>query len=217
MPVIRRTVINDQTRLGIWKIDETAEELRSQLALSADEDIYYGTIRNELRKKQWLSYRLVVKDLLGASEAPMYYTEHGKPVLKDHSEYLSVTHTANYSAAIISSSSRVGIDIELLRDRITRVADKFLSQEEQAGIGSEHLIEKLYVIWGAKESLYKLYGKPEVEFKRDIIIDSFDYICEGIGHCHARMHSPEGEAFYDVYYEKTDDYMLVYAISKQKS
>jgi 4'-phosphopantetheinyl transferase EntD len=58
---------------------------------------------------------------------------------------------------ITSSTHPVGIDIERLKDRIYRIKDRFLTIEEHKSLGETNRLEKLYVIWGAKESLYKIY------------------------------------------------------------
>jgi phosphopantetheinyl transferase len=141
------------------------------------------------------------------------YTEHGKPLLADSRAEISVTHSGDHVAAISSPSGKVGIDVEQLRDRIYRVSDKFLSGEEMESIGTENRLEKLYIYWGAKEALYKLHGKPEVEFRRDIYVETFDYLCEGKGQCRALMQTPSGRSAYDIYYENLAGFMLVYALS----
>jgi hypothetical protein len=92
-----------------------------------------------------------------------------------------------------------------------------LTAEEDRNIGEINRLEKLYIAWGAKEALYKIYGRPEVDFQRDIFIDSFPYLCIGKGQCTARMNTPEGSEKYDVFYERISDYMLVYALNSERT
>jgi 4'-phosphopantetheinyl transferase len=212
MPLFRKTQLTPKTSMGIWKIEEQPEELRNQLRLTPAEDAYYETLRSELRKKHWLSYRSILKSLMDKGSTELVYDEFGKPHSTNRDYHLSVTHSGIFSAAIVSLEGAVGIDIETLKDRVERVKDKFLSADEKESIGNVKRLEKLYIHWGAKESLYKLHGKPEVEFARDILITPFEYMTDEKGECSARMTTPQGTKEYSVHYEKIEDYMLVYTI-----
>ena len=196
----------------MWKIEEEPEHLKNLLHLSPVENEYYESLRSELRKKHWLSYRSILTTLMDKNSPELIYDAYGKPHPVDRDYHLSVTHSGLFSAVIVSIDGPVGIDIEMLKDRVERVKEKFLSAEECASIGTVNRLEKLYICWGAKESLYKLYGKPEVEFARDIRLDSFEYNPKDKGECSAQMTTPEGTRNYPIHYEKIEDYMLVYTV-----
>jgi 4'-phosphopantetheinyl transferase EntD len=103
----------------------------------------------------------------------VYYDEFGKPHLKD-GKYISITHSFIYSAVIISDTNVVGIDIEKQRDKIVKIAQKFTFIEEYKTIANhDALVRKLTIVWGAKESLYKIYGKKKLLFKDHIYIEDF--------------------------------------------
>ena len=212
MPLFRKSHISANTFLGMWKIEEEPEHLKNQLQLSPAENEYYESLRSELRKKHWLSYRSILTKLMDNGSPELIYDKYGKPHPVNGDYHLSVTHSGAFSAAIVSFEGPVGIDIEMMKDRVERVKEKFLSSEECASIGIVNRLEKLYICWGAKESLYKLYGKPEVEFARDIRLDSFEYDPTDKGECSAQMTTPEGTRNYLIHYEKIEDYMLVYTI-----
>jgi 4'-phosphopantetheinyl transferase len=216
MPLILDKEIEGAARLGVWKITETPDELKEMAILTPHEEEQYVSFKSLVRKKQWLSYRILLQGMISPEEASLEYDSYGKPHLKNKSRYLSVSHSGEYAAVIISKTVPVGIDIERLKDRILRIKDKFLSAAEEKNIGETNRLEKLYVIWGAKESLYKTYGKPEVEFSRDIFISSFDYLCNGKGRCNARMKTPEGIEQYDIFYEEISGYMLVCALKNEE-
>jgi hypothetical protein len=214
MPLILSREIESQTRLGVWKIDEEKEVLKEQAVLDFFEEEQYASFKSEIRKKQWLSYRILLKNMLSPEPVCLEYDAFGKPHLRNNRSYLSISHSGDYSAVITSNTRPVGIDIERLKDRIYRIKDRFLTIEEDQNIGENNRLEKLYIIWGAKESLYKIYGKPDVEFQRDIFVGSFDYLCSGKGQCIAGMKTPEGLGAYNIFYERISDYMLVYALTK---
>jgi phosphopantetheinyl transferase len=204
--------IGGQTRLGVWRIDETKEALRAEVDLNSAEEVQYESFKSEQRKKQWLSYRILLKIMLSPEPLFLEYDAYGKPRLRNSGLFLSISHSGDYSAVITSKTYPVGIDIERLKDRIHRIREKFLTVEEDQKIGEISRLEKLHIAWGAKEALYKSYGKPEVDFQRDIFIDSFDYLCCGKGQCSARMNTPEGPEKFNVFYERISGYMLVYAL-----
>lgn len=86
--------------------------------------------------------------------------------------YLSITHSFQYAAVIFSRQTEVGIDIEKLDDRINRVKNKFCSDVELEW--ADNQILNLAMIWSGKETLYKLYGKKELDFKNHLLIQKHD-------------------------------------------
>lgn len=216
MPLILYCKINESTFLGVWKIEETTENMKQQLYMDENAGKYFESFGNESRKKHWLSYRLILQELLKTNTHKIIYDEYGKPGMPDFKGHFSVSHSGDYAAAVVSHENPVGIDIERIRERIERVTERFLSIEEMDKIGDDNRLEKFHICWGAKESLYKFYGKPEVDLQKDIHIEPFDYLCIGEGTCLARMKTPEGVGLYDIFYRKIEDYMLVWAKSKEQ-
>jgi 4'-phosphopantetheinyl transferase len=211
MPLILNHKVNESTFLGIWKIEETPENLRKQLVLDETDEKYFFAFGNELRKKQWLSYRLILQELLKTNTIKIIYDKYGKPGIPAFKGHFSISHSGDFAAAIVSHELPVGIDIERIRERIERVAERFMSGEELYHAGNKDRMEKLHIYWGAKESLYKLYGKPEVDLQNDIRIDPFDYLCIGEGTCRAKMNTPAGSGFYHIFYRKLENYIVVWA------
>ena len=212
MPLILNHIINESTFLGVWKISETSEDLRRLVDMDENDRNYFESFGNEQRKKHWLSYRLILRELLKTDKVRIIYDEYGKPGMPDFSGHFSVSHSGDFAAAIVSYETPVGIDIERIRERIERVAERFLSAEELEQVGNNNRLERLHICWGAKESLYKLYGKPEVDFQKDIMIKPFDYLCIEEGACKAIMNTPEGVGLYNIFYKKLEGYMMVWAV-----
>jgi 4'-phosphopantetheinyl transferase len=215
MPLLKRVTPEPSVQVGIWKIEETTGALKGLARLSAAEEALFDSFKNETRRKQWLSYRVLLDEMLPGRTVILEYDVYGKPSLQNSPLFLSISHSKDRSAVIISDSHPVGIDIERISGRIERITGKFLTPDEEEQIGEENRLEKLYVVWGAKESLYKIHGKPEVELQRDIQIESFDYLCSGKGRCNGRMRTPHGEETFSIFYEETEGFMLVYAIKEK--
>jgi 4'-phosphopantetheinyl transferase len=85
---------------------------------------------------------------------------------------VSLSHTSNYAVAIVSLEEEVGIDIEKISNKLSRVSHKFLSEPERLHAGNDLL--KMCIYWCAKESLYKWYGKKNLSFKENIFIEPFE-------------------------------------------
>jgi len=212
MPLILTKKINYDLSLNVWRLDETLEDLNAQVILDVEEENYLNSFGNVTRKKQWLGYRILLQHLLEGKRIKICYDQFGKPFIPGSECHLSVSHSVDYVAAIINRKGHIGIDIERIRERIERVKDRFLSEEELKNIGAEQRLEKLHICWGAKESLYKWYGKPDVDFKADMMLEQFHYLCIGKGMFRATMNLPEGIGYFTIHYQKIGDYMLVWAV-----
>lgn len=210
--MVLRHRISESACLGVWKITESAATMLDDLHLDEDDRNYAGTFKNDLRKKHWLGYRMILREILPSSRLKIIYDDCGKPLMPFFEGSFSVSHSGDFAAAIASSEADVGIDIEKIRDRVERVAERFLSEEELEWAGTGDRIEKMTICWGAKESLYKTAGNPDLDFREDMRLEPFDYLCIGEGSFKARMKAAEGHAAFNVFYRKIEDYMLVWAV-----
>ena len=128
-----------------------------------------------------------------------------------HKRKISISHTKDF-VAVITDTQETGIDIQHLDVKMERIAHKFMSETELNSISSNKRIEQLSVYWGAKESLYKLYGNKNLEFKSDIFIDSFEYC--GKGEIIGRITQKGAAQTYRLCYEKIEPMtMLVYVLN----
>ena len=171
MAELLRKTIDEQTLYAVWKITESVGELRDAIILREAEEALYQSFVAESRKKQWLAYRLLIRTLLKPVDFPVEYDQSGKPFLAGSDFHISVTHTEDLAAVIISRHARVGIDIEKIKPRIEKVRDKFLNPLESASVGIERELEQLTLTWCAKEALYKLYGKRDLDFRDHILVE----------------------------------------------
>jgi len=124
-----------------------------------------------------LSIRHLLKEV-GYTDADLIYDEFGKPHLKNGT-HISISHSFTFTAIIVSDELHVGIDIEKQREKILKIAHKFTPFEEYKTIANvDALISKLTIVWGAKESLYKIYGKKKLLFLHHIYIEDFKFADE---------------------------------------
>ncbi len=196
---------------GLWKIEESVEELLRQLP---SPDAYLPVLesfRIDKRRKEWLATRLLLHTLLGKDTAIAYHP-NGAPYLPDEPLHISLSHTDGYVAVLLQLSPFAGIDIERKTDRVLRVRHKFMSDEEEAGLDTTHEREHLLLHWCAKETLFKMISREEVDFRRHLHIDPFPYAEAGT-FIARESHSPRMRAFV-LEYEVTPDFVWVWSTGK---
>lgn len=154
MPLFKTIIVNDFTKVFIWQIDESLEVLIKNIQLKSEHQQRLDAMKSEIHQKGFLSIRHLLQTA-GYNDTDLFYDAFGKPHLTD-GNFISITHSGIYTAIILSKKNEVGIDIELQRDKILKIAHKFTPIEEYKTIANvEALIRKLTIVWGAKESLYK--------------------------------------------------------------
>ncbi|REJ80038.1 MAG: hypothetical protein DWQ44_04085 [Bacteroidetes bacterium] len=209
MPLVYKHIEANYS-LGIWESLEKTEELREKVILSQVEENLWLQFRSEHRKREWLAVRLLFRNLSDQFQTEQIrYESSGKPVLSmGHS--ISISHTGNYVAVLISETPSAGIDLEALRPGIVNLAGKFVSQEESLHVPEKRKVEHLHVLWGAKEVLYKLYSHGGIDFRLDLKTDPFIYNEKGA--IHAAIEKQNFRQNYLVNYMRWNDCMLTWSI-----
>ena len=201
----------EEFQLGIWRIDESLEELLGLLKLSETDLSTLRGFKSEYRKREWLTARVLLKVLSPSGQLTVAYDTSGKPYVVDSAFKVSISHTRNYVAVILSTQSEVGIDLETIQSRIEKIAGKFVSEEEEQFIESNKKLDYQHVIWGTKEVLYKIYGKGELHFLNHIHVEKFRL--QEKGELMAKIIKGDFTRRYKVSYEKIRNLMLVYALN----
>ncbi|NNC49948.1 MAG: 4'-phosphopantetheinyl transferase superfamily protein [Flaviramulus sp.] len=171
MPLYKTITPNSQTTVKIWKISESKADLFKNVTLKPESLERVMGMKSELHQRGFLSVRHLLAEF-GYNDFDLYYDENGKPHLDDGKQ-ISITHSFNFSALIISDRV-VGIDIEKQRDKITIIAHKFIDYEfDYLNKYESDYIKKLTTIWCVKESLYKLFATPGLSFKKYFLVIPF--------------------------------------------
>ncbi|RZJ80193.1 MAG: 4'-phosphopantetheinyl transferase superfamily protein [Flavobacterium sp.] len=213
MPVVFNKEIDDQSVLAVWKIEETEEQLLAGLQLKKHELDVIHSLSAGKRALHWLATRVLLRTMLNTADyIDCQMDEHGKPYLVNSDTHISLSHSYDYAAVIISKGKQVGVDIELIKMKIKSIKHKFLSDVELAQKQIGDNTHGLYVAWCAKEAIYKWNGKKGLEFKQHIHIKPFKLKDEGS--LQALVELPGGMKELTVNYFKTiDGYMLGYVVS----
>lgn len=173
MPLVYQHNINEATRLAVWYITEPETFFLEQVPLKKD-------VSHPQKKLQHLAGRYLLPFLFeGFPLQEILIADTRKPFLENEQYHFSISHCGDYAAAIVSSKERVGIDIELVTNKIERVKHKFTNAGELLFLNDEYRaflkqseLEKnieqefLTMIWSAKETIFKWYGEGQMDFRR---------------------------------------------------
>ncbi|MET3127229.1 phosphopantetheinyl transferase [Arcicella rosea] len=176
MAIIFCKNISEKSILTLWKIEETISFYLEYLGINEKDLISLSNVSHPTKQLEWLASRTCAKHTMELFD--LNYHGIGKDSFKNpylinnHTAYISLTHTNEYAAVVISLDEEVGIDLERISDKLSRVAHKFLSTSEL--VHSENDLVKLCIYWCAKESLYKWYGKKNLSLKENIYIEPFE-------------------------------------------
>lgn len=173
MPLFSRKSTSFNATIILWKIDESEEELKKGIILSDDETFKLDKITHPHKRKEFLALRCCLKEFYGQNPE-VHYHDTGKPYLVN-GDYVSFSHTKNFAGIIQSTSANIGLDLELKRERILRIAHKFMSDIEEKSIDEKTRIEHLTYYWGAKEVLVKITGNRHLNFIQQLHIKPFKY------------------------------------------
>ena len=171
MPLFYQQDINETTRLAVWKLEETEDFFLAFVPLQRN-------ITHPHKRLQHLAGRYLLPYLF--SDFPheeIEIADTRKPFLPDEQYHFSISHCGDYAAAIVSSTQRVGIDIEINTPRVDKIKHKFLHPDELSFVNkqpSDQQIKLLTLLWSVKEAMFKWWGRGEVDFSEVLRFMPFD-------------------------------------------
>lgn len=207
MPLYKTITVDEHTKVFIWKVEEPYEELAEGIYLTPHCQRRVDGMKSEIHRRGFMSIRHLMGEA-GYVDEDLYYDDQGKPHLVDN-KYISITHSFNFTAIIVSDD-HVGIDIEKQREKILKIANKFTPLDEYHTLANEEaLIRKLTIVWGAKESVYKLLAQPGVGFLQHINVTDFDFD-DSKTTTHVRYNGID--AWFDIEFLEFENFTCVYAM-----
>jgi len=171
--ILIKKYVDKDVLLGLWDITEDYETLISGLKLNHEDLKILNGFKNKNRKLEWLSVRKLLAELTNP-EIDIIYNKERKPFLSDKSYNISISHSKNFTSILLSKHKKVGIDLEYMSHRISKISYKFINNNEKITINPDLLKYHLYIHWCAKEALYKICDKQEINFKNNITLEPFE-------------------------------------------
>lgn len=211
MPLFLERTLSPDTRLAVWQIAEAENWYLERLMLDDTERELIASIKHPQRRLHWLSSRWLIRHLLNnpPRHIALRTDERGKPFILNFPVHISISHTADMSALLLSHSAAVGVDMERCSGKIFRIRNKFLSQEELGQLHQPDDVCELYAYWCAKETLYKLYGRRELDFRRHLYIEPFELDASTCITGHIRK--PPVSSSHQIMIERFGPYVLAFA------
>ena len=206
MPLYKTIAVSPQTKIYIWNITETFQTLFDAVILNEKSQIRLASMKSEMHQRGFLSVRKLLQEA-GFSDHDLDYDSFGKPHL-NNGKHISITHS-HYFSAIIISNENCGIDMEMLREKIIKIAPKFI-QSENAFLddNSPDYIQKLTIIWGIKEAIFKIRNEVGISFKDNISVAPFTLSNQKAS---AQLHFDQTIGSFVCPFETIENFTLVYA------
>ena len=203
MPVFFQQQINEHTRLGVWKLEETEEFFKGNVPA-------HRQVTHPHKRLQHLAGRFLLQFLFPDFPYELIQiADTRKPFLPDESYHFSISHCGDFAAAIVSTRCRVGVDVEEPKEKILRIADKFISENEKTVFNfKQDDASGATLIWSAKEAVFKWYGDGAVDFRQHILLKQTHPETEVID-CHFVKNHTELK----VHYRLFDEIVLTWVVS----
>jgi 4'-phosphopantetheinyl transferase len=173
MPLIYNQVVYDDCQLAIWEITESYDELYSRIHFFEGEKESLKNYKSDFRQLEWLSVRRLLREVRGVPTR-IVYNEFRKPFLFNSDQHISISHSRNMTAVLLSNTRKLGLDLEYMAQNVERVAHKFLNKDEYIVDNKEKRNFHMYIHWCAKEALYKLCDKQDINFRKNLTIEPFE-------------------------------------------
>jgi phosphopantetheinyl transferase len=156
-------------KLGVWKIEE-------QMSFFADQIPFQSGATHSSRQIQQFATRYLLNILhKDFPFSAIEMNESGKPSIQNNLLQFNLSHTHNLAAAILSNTKSVGIDAEKINSRVLKIQHKFINEVEAISLEGKEENEKISILtkyWTIKEAVYKWWGNGNVDFAKDICIQS---------------------------------------------
>ena len=158
--------------LGLWHLTETEDYFLENLDLSQEETDQLEIIKGD-RRRHWLCARLLLHHLSAREERILPIKDvYGKPFLQGSDHHISLSHSDEL-VAVIAGLPCVGIDIQKRVPKITRIKHKFCTESEERLLQELDPLAMWHLLWGAKESAFKAYGRKRVDYLKDLAMTEF--------------------------------------------
>lgn len=220
MPLHKVININPSTAVFLWRITESFEDLFDEVQLNDINLIRLNTMKSELHQRGFLSVRKLLSHC-GYTDFDLVYDQSGKPFLKD-GRHISISHSHDFSAIVLSNQN-IGIDLELVKEKVLRIAPRFMDVSHLANLSESDKMKKATIVWGIKEAVFKLKNEAGISFTDHVFESPFllsDKKCTAELHFNDTIESfaiifEEIEIGPDESGEVQQNYMLVCALENE--
>ena len=199
--IFHKKILN--THIYVWKMTSSYEDQIKNPLLKSAELISAKELKNEKRKKEFISSRIALKNIFN-KDLELKHHKSGKPFIKE-TKHLSISHSSNF-LALAFGEENIGIDIEKPQNRMVKLMPKILSEIEFMEFKKEPSMDLACKVWGAKEAILKYVGDKNLNYKEDIKVKNIH-----LGFAtYLKMN-------FKVEFEKIENMILTYAVISDKT
>lgn len=179
MPFYKKLKINEHTIAYFWKISEAISWFNEKSVLNDKSKLRLQSMGSVAHKKGFLAVRMLLQHI-DLSDFDLFYDDFGKPHLKVKSQklkvenlelnikkHISISHSHEFSCICISNKP-VGIDIEKCKEKTLKITSKYMDVSHIENLSMADKITKATIIWGIKESIFKLKNEKGISFPKHI-------------------------------------------------
>jgi len=171
MPLYKEIVCNENVKLYLWKITEDIEFYKQEVIVKEVSQKRIATMKSESHQKGFLAVRMLLQHI-GYTDFDLYYDAFGKPHLAD-GKCISISHSHSFSAIVISNQP-VGLDVEQVKVKVLKIASRFMDISHLENLSDAEKMKKATVIWGIKESIFKIKNETGISFPKHIFEEEFN-------------------------------------------
>ncbi|MGM9710069.1 MAG: 4'-phosphopantetheinyl transferase family protein [Prevotella sp.] len=186
--------------LGMWRIEETVSEMLAMMPSLGKLQHVLDSYSRDARRLEVLSVHALVYIMTGDESLVVGHNEDGHPLLEGW--HVSISHTRGYAAVLLSRQDEVAVDVEYVSNRVAKIADRFIRDDEQ-----DETITRQLVCWCTKEAVYKYFSSQHLALL-DIRLRNYELSSEG---CIVAENMQTGDMV-TVNYNVTDSYVMTYII-----
>ena len=209
MPLYKEIILKDNAKLYLWKITEDIEELHHAVKLNNSSQNRVDSMKSESHQKGFLAVRMLLQHI-GYTDFDLYYDAFGKPHLTD-GKCISISHSHTFSAIAISDQP-IGLDVEQVKEKILKIASRFMDVSHLNNLSEIEKRIKATVIWGIKESIFKIKNIEGISFQNHIFEEDFSFEDKKAS---AMLKHENKEENFDILFDSIEDYIFVCAFEKQ--
>lgn len=214
MPLHKVIYLSNNAKLYLWKITEELEVLSKDVLLKDSSIKRLESMKSESHRKGFLAVRKLLEHL-EYSDFDLYYDEFGKPHIKPQGcsikdVHISISHSHEFSAIVISDEN-IGLDIEILKEKTLKIAPRFMDVSHLENLNEEEKTKKATVVWGIKESIFKVKNEVGISFTDHIFERPFSFEDKKTT---ATLKFNNKEEKFKIQFDSIEDYIFVCAFEK---
>ena len=206
MPIYKTLHINETTTAYFWHITEDVTSLFRAVSLKDTSLFRLEGMKSEAHQRGFLAVRMLLQHL-GYTDYDLIYDASGKPHLSDGKQ-ISISHSHEFSCICISDEL-MGIDLEKLKDITLKIAPRFMEVKHLENLSISEQIEKATVIWGVKESIFKIKNEKGISFPKHIYENDFNL---NERECSAELRFNNLIEKFKIKFYNVEEYIFVFAI-----